>query len=25
VKFDMPVQVTFEAHGEVHVPLFKPA
>jgi uncharacterized protein len=25
VRFDMPVQVTFEAHGEVHVPLFKPA
>jgi uncharacterized OB-fold protein len=25
VKFDMPVQVTFETHGEVHVPLFKPA
>jgi uncharacterized OB-fold protein len=25
VRIGMPVQVAFEAHGEIHVPLFKPA
>lgn len=24
IEVDMPVQVVFEAHGEIHVPLFEP-